>query len=386
MVIVHVLSSFGQGGQERVAVDLARIQRAAGHDVLAISIGQDPSGPIADAFRAAGVPPETVAKRLRIDPTLPVRLAARLRRHRADVVHTHNPHALIYGAPAGRLAGAVVIHSKHGMNPDRARRLWLRRSAASLVDAYVAVTQTLAARALEQHECDPAGLHVVPNGIDVARFAPNPAARREVRAELGIGGDAWVVGTVGRLAPEKAQLRLVDAMGPLLSDQRRLVIVGDGPERDVLRARIAEIPGGRHISMLGARQDVERVLAALDAFALTSRTEGLPLCLLEAMATGLPVLSTPVGGIPDLIRPGLTGLLSEAGPPFTEQLAALSEDEALGRRLGNAARQDIVAGHSVERMAGEYEALYRRALRARGAPGVPPRPRVGDTPPRPRSP
>jgi glycosyltransferase involved in cell wall biosynthesis len=326
-----------------------------------------PEGPSGAAFRAAGVRTETIAKAPRIDPSLPVRLAAYLRRNHVGIVHTHNPHALIYGAPAAWLSGAVVIHSKHGMNPDRPRRLWLRRIAARFVDAYVAVTPSLATVALTNGDCDSSRLHVIANGIDVSRFTPSRRARRRMRAELGIPDDAWVVGTVGRLAPEKDQALLIDAMAPLLSDHRRLVIVGDGVERDSLRARIAALPGGRYIHMTGVREDVADVLSALDAFALTSRTEGLPLVLLEAMATALPIVSTAVGGIPDLLEHRVTGFLARAGDcaPIRRQLSFLSMDGSLSRQIGEAARHDVLERHSVERMANEYGALYARTLAAR---------------------
>ncbi len=367
MVIAHILSSFGQGGQERVAGNLARLQRAAGHEVLAVSIasGPGPEGPTAAAFRATGALPETIAKRRRVDPSLPVRLAAHLRRHHVNVVHTHNPHALIYGAPAAWLSGAIVIHTKHGMNPDRRRRLWLRRTAAKLVDAYVAVSPSLATKALEQGDCESFRLHVIPNGVDVARFAPSRLGRDKIRSELGIPDDAWLVGTVGRLAPEKDQALLLDAMAPLLSEGRRLVIVGDGPERSALRARIAKIPGGRYVYMLGERHDVDSILAALDAFALTSRTEGLPLVLLEAMATGLPVVSTAVGGIPDLVEHRVTGFLLPAGAQasLTSELALLSTNGLLSQQMGEAGRREVHMRYSVGRMAQEYGALYESTLR-----------------------
>jgi glycosyltransferase involved in cell wall biosynthesis len=365
MVIAHVLSSFDQGGQEQVAADLARRQRASGHGVLAVSLAPGSEGPIAATFRSADVSCETIEKRGRLDPSLPLRLAAHLRRHRVNVVHTHNPHALIYGAPAARLAGAVAIHSKHGLNPDRWRRRWLRRAAAKLVDAYVAVTATLAKNALEMGDCEASRLHTIPNGIDVARFAPSASRRKQVREELGIPDDAWVVGTVGRLAPEKDQALLVDAMAPLLSRGRQLVIVGDGVERDVLRARVAAISGGRYVHMLGQREDVESILAAFDAFALTSRTEGLPLVILEAMATGLPVLSTAVGGIPDLVEHRVTGLLSQAGEvaPLTRELTSLSTDVSLSRQLGETGRREVIRRHSADLMAREYGELYESTLR-----------------------
>ena len=130
--IVHVLSSFGVGGQERVALDLAIGQQARGHDVAVVSLAGGPDGPLADEFAAAGVATAQVPRRDGLDPLLTAKLARWLRAYRADVVHTHNPLPLIYGAPAARLAGAIAIHTKHGRNPGgRAHRL-ARRAAAGI--------------------------------------------------------------------------------------------------------------------------------------------------------------------------------------------------------------------------------------------------------------
>ena len=166
----------------------------------------------------------------------------------------------------------------------------------------------------------------------------------------------------------------------VLSAGRRLVIVGDGAECDALRVRIEGIPGREYVHMLGERKDVEAILASLDAFALTSRTEGLPLVLLEAMATGLPVLSTAVGGIPDLLEDGVTGFLVPAGQsaPLTHRLASLSTDGSLSRRVGAAGRQEVLQRHAVDRMAKEYGDLYERTLlKGRGARSRLSQPRVG---------
>jgi glycosyltransferase involved in cell wall biosynthesis len=364
MKIAHILSSFDIGGQERVAVDLARAQRAAGHVVVAVSLSAGADGPNREILRSHGVRTMSARKWGGVDPSLPLRLATRLMLERVDLVHTHNPHALVYGATAGALVGAGVVHTKHGINPGRARQVLLRRAAGTLVDTFVVVTPLLAKVALQNRECDPARLHVVPNGIDVAAFAPSSDARSLARAGLGIPEDAWVVGTVGRLAPEKDQALLVRAMLPLLKGGTHLVIVGDGPEREALAALIGKSECAPFVHMLGARNDVSSLLPGFDVFALSSRTEGLPLVLLEAMSMQLCVVSTAVGGIPDLIEHGVTGFLVKPGDlaALSAQLTSLSEDPRRTARIGPTARRTVVRLHSLERMAARYEALYARLV------------------------
>jgi len=361
MIIVHVLSSFELGGQERVALDLAKAQHEEGDTVMVVSIAPPPDGPIAEQLQKAGVRTMTVPKRRGLDPWLPLRLAAVLLRAGAEIVHTHNPQALIYGAPAGRLAGARVVHTKHGINPDRSRRVWLRRAAARLVDGYVVVTPALARIAAD--DCDPDRIHVVANGIDTATFVPRPDARSDARRMLDLPQDAWVVGTVGRLAPEKDQALLVAAMAPHLGEGRRLVIIGDGPERSALDAIVRELNAMPYVRMSGTRSDVAHLLSAFDAFALPSRTEGLPLVLLEAMACALPVVATSVGGIPDLVTSGETGVIVPPGdgPALREALLTLAYNPALGRRLGAAARMHVLGRHSALSMARAYGRLYQAA-------------------------
>lgn len=368
--ITHVLSSFGTGGQECVALDLAKLQRAAGNQVQVLSLSELPEGPMAERFRAVGVATETVPKRgPSFDPTLALRVAQCLSKAGADLVHTHNPAALVYGAPAAALAGVRSVHTKHGLNPDSSRRMWLRRIASSMVDAYVAVTPTLARVAVERHECDPTQLHVISNGIDTARFSPNPATRHQLRSELGIPEAAWVLGTVGRLAPEKNQGLLIDAVAPILDPRRHLVIVGDGPDRQALmeRARATLRPDLIHFT--GARADVEAVLTCFDAFALTSESEGLPLVVLEAMAVGLPVVATAVGGVPDVIQPEKTGFLVPASDPIAllKQLLLMSTRQKIVNDVAAAGRSMVLERHSAEHMARDYEDLYRRVLRPGGA-------------------
>jgi glycosyltransferase involved in cell wall biosynthesis len=368
--IVHVLSSFGMGGQERVALALAELQRAAGHRVMALSLAEPPDGPISALFRASGVQTASVPKRgPSFDPTLAMRLAQYARKARVDVVHTHNPQALVYGAPAAGLARVPCVHTKHGVNPDPARRMWLRRAASKMVDAYVAVTPTLARLAVDHAECDPLKLRVIPNGVDTRRFAPDAEARKRIRSELGIPEAAWVVGTVGRLSPEKNQGLLIEAMAPMLDPRRHLVIVGDGPQRQDLEARAQATLRPERIHFTGPREDVAALLASFDAFALTSHSEGLPLVLLEAMAAGVPVVATAVGGVPDLVEHGRTGSLVPAGDgtALLTELVRLSTRPQSALETAVTARHLVLERHSTEHMVSAYESLYARVIRRNGS-------------------
>jgi glycosyltransferase involved in cell wall biosynthesis len=359
--IIHVLSSFGVGGQERVALDLAIGQRARGHRVGVVSLAPPPDGAMVDEFASAGVEVGRVAKRGGIDLTLVPRLAAELRRRRADVVHTHNPLPLIYAAPAARLIGAAAIHTKHGKNPAGRANRALRRAAAQLAHAFVAVSETTAEQAREQHDMPAARLHTIANGIRLDRYAPDPEARAAIRGELGLG-DAWVVGTVGRLDSYKNQALLVRAMAPLLSPDVRLVIVGEGEARPEVEAAVAALPDPRWVVMTGRRMDVPRLVHAFDVFALSSTTEGLPLVVPEAMAAGLPIVTTAVGGLPGVVDDGETGLLvpvHEAA--LAAALATLASDRARARAMGARARQVALERYSHDRMVEAYLALYRQA-------------------------
>jgi glycosyltransferase involved in cell wall biosynthesis len=358
--IVHVLSSFGVGGQERVALDLAIGQRARGHDVSAISLAPPPDGAMADEFREHGIAIDRIPKRDGLDPTLVPRLVRALHRRHADVVHTHNPLPLIYGAPAARLVGAAAIHTKHGANPGtRAHRL-LRRGAARFVHAFVAVSDTTAAQAREQHDAPVARMHTIANGIRLDRYHPDPEARAAARVELGLG-DAWVVGTVGRLDDYKNQTLLVRAMAPHLSSRVRLVIVGDGPARGAVEAEVARLPEPRWVVMTGRRMDVPRLVPAFDVFALSSKTEGLPLVVPEAMAAGLPIVTTAVGGLPGVVDDNETGLLvpvDEAA--LSAALGALVRDPDRARALGERARAIALDRYGADRMVEAYLDLYAR--------------------------
>jgi glycosyltransferase involved in cell wall biosynthesis len=380
MRVAHVIGSFGVGGGERVALDLAAGQRARGADVVAVSLEEPEGGAMAAEYGARGVEIVRVAKRPGgLDATLIPRLAWTLRRRGVDIVHTHNPPPLIYGAPAARLAGARCVHTKHGANEMRGRRRLLARAAAHFCDAFVAVSATTAEQARANGDVAADKLQTIENGIDLSRFAASAAqklaARAAMRAELDLPADAFVVGTVGRLVREKNQPLLVQALAPYLSAQLRLVVVGDGAEKPALEAAVAQLgERAQWVLRLGARSDVPRLLGAFDVFALSSDSEGLPLVIVEAMAAALQVVSTAVGGIPSVIVDGNgaydadrppTGFLVPRGDAAAlgARLSHLATNSTLGLLCGEEGRRRALARYSAQRMVDDYFAVYERIRR-----------------------
>jgi glycosyltransferase involved in cell wall biosynthesis len=362
----HVLSTFELGGMERVALDLAVGLRERGGRASVIAFA--PEGPIEREMRAANVPCFALSRQHRgYDVRLMLRLRQLLREQKINVVHTHNRLAMVYGAVAGRLAHCGVVHTKHGLNPASLRQRVLRRATGELVDHFVAVSTTTASDALSDKEVDARRLSVIPNGIDLRRFTLSPEARTAVRKELAIGEGALVIGTVGRLSPEKDQATLIRAAEPLLGEQSRLLLVGDGPEAERLRALASALPHGRFVHFLGERSDVPRVLGAMDLFVLSSITEGLPLAILEAMAAGLPILATPVGGIPEVVRTRVSGYMFPVGQAgaLRTLLDAMRRDRAEIRRMGDEARRAAQTLYSRDTAVERYVATYESARRAR---------------------
>ncbi len=361
MVVAHVLSSLAIGGGERVALELAGGQTDASHRVIVVSLAPDgPDGPLGEAFDARGVPVRRVAKRPGLDPTLALRLAALFRREGVRVVHTHNRLPLVYGAAAGRMAGAVVIHTRHGPGRGTTGQRVLWRGAGRLLHAYVAVSPELLDLAKALRACNPAKLRVIENGIDVDRFDTSPDARRAAREALGLPQDAFVIGAVGRLSPEKEFPWLVRTSAPLLGPDVRLVIVGGGAQEAAVRAQVSQHQVEPFVLLPGARNDVPRYVAAMDVFALSSSMEGLPLAVLEAMAAGLPVVATAVGGLPNLIDDGQTGFLVPPGDEnaMRDRLRALRADPALARAVGQRGRALARARYSRDQMVHRYLTLY----------------------------
>ena len=361
MRIALVVLSLDIGGQERLVVRLIKGLEERGHiiDVVTLTRGGALRGELGKTpvhevpFRGAGMEAHG------FDPTLHLRLFRLFKKIRPDVVHTHNGAPLVYAATAARLAGARVVHTKHGNAKFSPRALLLLRAASKFVHHFVAVAKDTAEVAARNERPRRGALSVIENGIPLGGFTRDPAARAAVRKELGIAEDAVVVGSVGRLVEEKDYPLLVRAMTPLLSPSVRLVLVGEGNARPAIEAAIGEAVRP-FVTLTGARHDVPRLLSSFDVFAMSSRTEGLPLALPEAMTAELPVVATKVGGVPSVV-PEEAGVLVPHGvaPALTAAIRGFVEDRPRREKMGQAARASAIARFSEDRMLDEYLALYR---------------------------
>jgi len=361
--IAQVVSSLHTGGAERIALLIAERLIRRGHRVVVISLEEPRSGGLAEEYEACGARIVRMDKTLNVlDRTLAMRLYSLFRKERFDVVHTHNPLPLIYAALAGRASGARAVHTKHGPHADSQLRLMLRRIGAAATHHFVAVSDATAAFSQTLYEVVPWKLKVIQNGTDLARFQPDAEARARTRRAIGIPPDAFVFGTVARMAAVKNQALLVRAAAPLLGPRVRLVLVGDGAERERTEALARDCSVSAFVHFTGETREVPRYLAAFDVFALSSDSEGLPLSLAEAMSVGLPMVSTAVGGVPLVVDEGETGLLSPKGDEgaLRASLARMEADREMVRLMGIRAREVANARYSADRMVDEYLALYGR--------------------------
>jgi sugar transferase (PEP-CTERM/EpsH1 system associated) len=307
------------------------------------------------------VPVHVLGRRSGNDPMLVWRLIRLLRRERPDVVHSHTWGTLCEGYVATRLAGVRhFVHGEHGTLELRPRNLPIQRWVWSRADRVLSVSSKLADRMTREVGFPRNRVQVVRNGADLMKFGVIP--RAEARESLGIPDTEFIIGTVGRLVPVKDHETLFAALVHLRNAGIKCLalVAGEGPLRSELEGRARALDLGSTLRFLGNRDDVERVLAMLDVFVLSSVSEGLPNTILEAMASGLPVVSTHVGGVEELVEDGKTGMLVPSKNPemLAEAVSTLARDAGLRWRMGAQGQNKARAEFGVRRMLDEYERFY----------------------------
>jgi glycosyltransferase involved in cell wall biosynthesis len=366
--VAHVVVSMDVGGLERNVVNQVREADRLGQQVNVVCLERP--GTLAERVEELGGRIHCMNK----PPGLKLGLIARLRGElqclRPDVVHTHQVVGLFYAATAARLAGVpLVVHTEHGKHyAGRRNNAILGWLGGHHVSRFYCLSQDMADEAIAARVVPRRKIRVIDNGVDMTRFrdAGNPAA---LRAALGIPTNAPVIGTAGRLTEIKRQDMLIRSFARLKQrfPEARLVLVGDGPLRDELGRLAQELGVADAVHFAGYTTDPQYYHHMFDIFALTSRSEGVPQALIEAGVAGRPVIATRVGGIPEMIVDGESGLLIDPGDvdALTEGLCRLVSDPGLARRLGEAARVSVEARFDVARMADEYHHDYLELMASR---------------------
>ncbi|MGF1643275.1 MAG: glycosyltransferase [Thiotrichales bacterium] len=366
MKILEAIYSFRIGGSERLAATLAERFAADGHQMRVMATHTD-LGPISDQLQAQGIPCRGFGFEFRnrfSKYAFNYELYRYLKRERFDVVHAH--HLFVFQRiywPA-RLAGVrrIVLteHSDHEYR-DVPGYLETARRVAAKADCVTVIHERLRRLFIDEIGLPASRVLTVYNGVDTQRFTP-AEVRTDLREQLGLPGGQIMFGWLGRMQPVKDLPVLIDAYARVcaeIHDGHRLVLIGDGPERSLIEAQCDRLGIRDRVHLLGARSDIPDLINNLDVVVSSSRLEGVPLVLLEAMSCGKPCIATAVGGIPEVLDSGL-GMLVPAG-----DAAALAREmcQAIGsagwrQTRGQASRNHVVCRFSLDIMQSEYLAAF----------------------------
>jgi glycosyltransferase involved in cell wall biosynthesis len=360
--VVHLVSALNIGGLEKVVFDLVRLTNPEEFDVRVLCLGE--AGALASDFEALRVKVTSLGMLGRGKLRGILAIANNLRRDRPNVLHTHNPSPHFQGALAARLSDVpVVVHTKHGRNyPDQWRKVWANRIATWFTSRVVAVSSNAAdvARTVERIAANK--VEVICNGIDLDRFnGRNAPQSRDPRRAIH----------VARISdPPKDHATLLRAVRRVVDAEPtfHLNIVGDGPQRNEMECLCRELRLENHVAFLGFRSDVNELLDQCGLFLLSTTTEGLSITLLEAMANCLPVVTTRVGGNPEVVADGRTGLLVPAGREEVMAAAMLRiiQEPGLATEMGSQGRLAVEERFDLRKVVARYEEIYCELLAKRG--------------------
>ncbi|MER7014686.1 glycosyltransferase [Saccharopolyspora sp. NPDC000359] len=354
MKVLHVITGLGVGGAE---LQLRQVLQHTRHDAEVVSLYNP--GDVAGMIAGDGVRVRDLGMTRNTQVSAVLKLRDVIRSGRYDVVHTHLYRACVYGRLAARLAGTrVVVSTEHSIGETHLERRRMTLGVRALYlgtdlcsDATIAVSDTVADR-LRRWGMPPRKITVIPNGVDFGRVQFDAAARDRVRQELGTSPDAHVVGVLGRLDPNKRFDLVIEAVAPLLGQRTKLLVVGDGPDRERLAAVARAHEVAEHVIFAGQRHDVAAVLSALDLFVASSKQETFGLSVLEAMANGLPVLYTTC--------PALVGINTDRArqvPGNAERMRAEIAAELVAARP-RADEPAIRARYGIEAVTSRIDDLY----------------------------
>jgi len=373
--ILHVINSFDIGGNERFLVELLRRLDPAEFDqeVCVPDRGRDYTFDLKKLCESLEVPIHVIDARHNLDTRIGRGLRALMVARHYDIVHTHLVLSQFWGRRAALAAGIGRIVSSE-QNAYRFKTYppfrWIEQRLTRATERVIACSEHVRDHLVRRVGLPPQKVALVYNGVDTDAFAPvDPAdpERVEARAQLGIGPGEKVIGTVGHLNRQKGHALLIEAMAGVLEYEpaARLVIAGRGPLRAQLEALAAAHGVADTVRFAGLVGDVLRLLKALDVFVFPSLWEGFGIALIEAMATGLPVVASATGGIKEIVEDGVSGLLVPVGDGrrLTEALIRVLYETTFARQLGSGGRVRVCERFSLERTTARMASIYRGEYR-----------------------
>jgi len=352
--------SLDQGGAEQVVMNLVMGLDRQKFEPMIGCLNE--KGRYAFRMEAAGVRVEALEKKGRVDLGFLGRLVGLIRRERIDLIHSHLFTANLWGRIAAGITRVPIVATEHNVDHwKKPYHFWMDRIVASISRKVICVSRKVEAFYLQKVPMLRSKTVVIHNGIDTEFFKPG-GEREKVRERFGIPRDRFLAGTVGRLVPQKRQQDFIEAVARLKNAGRRCagLLVGDGPERSTLEKKVCALGLEHEIIFTGFCDNMPELYGAMDAFVLCSEREGFPMTVLEAMAAGVPVVATDVGGVSECVESERTGLLIPAQDPdaIAHALTRLTESPELGKQLAGNASERVRREFGIGTMTQKHEALY----------------------------
>lgn len=372
--VLAVIDTFRVGGPGKQLIAFCKAAPAYGMTVRIAAFLRRPlkTSPFIESCRAEGLPVRIFEERFPFDPRLPSLVRSDLVENRIDLLQTHSYKANVIGALLSsrmRREGIRWVAYLHGTTNENmkvrlyyALELWAVRHADGIVPVSEAIGRVVAARLGRSR----ARLEVISNAL-MPEAVPDRQIREQARRDLGVSGDAVIIGVVGRLSREKGQGILIEALARLNDQNVLALLVGEGPDEPELKRRVVQIGLKGRVRFMGYQNDMTAIYAGMDLAVIPSLSEGIPNVALEAMGRGIPLIASAVGGLPDMVADRKSGLLVPPGDAdaLARAIRFLLDHPAERRRIGEAGRAAAEARFSMAQRLKRVQALYQRLMAPR---------------------
>lgn len=360
--LLHLITALEPAGAENLLVNIVRkLDKRRFHVVVGYIYG---SGTLATEIKRAGVKVIDLSRKGRIDPWLMIKLFLLIRKEKIKIVHTHLVHASIVGRIAAKLAGVKsIITTRHYAYYRKERSLvnWIERKTAVFNDNSIAISNAVKEYMVNREKYEPDRITMIYNSVDLGLF---DSGDRNVIPR----NNNFLIGSVGRLHPSKGYDTLLKSMPQVIEKfpQVKLMIAGNGTEKDHLEKLCTQLYISDKVIFLGRKtpEEIRNLLREINLFVLASNWEGFGLAAVEAMASGIPVVTTKVGGLPEIVEDGRTGFLVPPDQPHTlaERIIYLLKNRNLSIEMGREGRKRVETLFSLNNMIMKLESLYRELL------------------------